>query len=321
MQLVKDYFFYLVVRIFICVIQAMSIEQCHSVARFLAWLANDVFKARRQVTEENLRHVFPDWSDQQRIDCARKMWEHLFLMVCEIAHIPRKIHDTNWRKYIHVERKREMVSSLLDTRPTVVVSGHFGNFELANHTAGLLGIATFAVARPLDNHFINRYINRFRGSKGCYMIDKVGSAKLIETVLQSGGKLALLGDQHAGIKGCWVDFMGRPASCHKAIAVFTLTGGAPMVVAYAQRTGKPLQFEVGVQDIVDPECLDSSLAGVKPLTQWYNQRLEEIVRRAPEQYWWLHRRWKRPVEWRRRKKTKKTQSDQQESPASKRPAA
>jgi KDO2-lipid IV(A) lauroyltransferase len=297
-QRVKDYLVYLVVRCFICIVQAMSLEQCQSVARFLAWLANDVFKVRRDVTDENLRHVFPDWTGQQRIDCTRKMWEHLFLMVCEVAHVPRKIHDTNWRRFIHVHRKREMVSHLLDTRPSVVVSGHFGNFELANHTAGLLGIATFAVARPIDNPFINRYINRFRGSKGCYMIDKIGSANLIETVLQSGGKLALLGDQNAGIKGCWVDFMGRPASCHKAIAIFTLTGGAPMIVSYARRTGKPLEFEVGVQDIVDPKTLDPSLYGVKPLTQWYNQALEKVVRQAPEQYWWIHRRWKKQVEWR-----------------------
>lgn len=289
---IRDYLVYLAVRLIVCAIQAASMETCQRVAGALAWLAVDVLGVRRAVVDENLRHVFPGWTPLQRHQLARRMWQHLFIMMCEVAHVPRKVHETNWRNYLHIRDKEKFVRFLLDPRPVVLVSGHFGNFEMAAYTAGLLGFPTHAIARPLDNAFLHDFVNRFRSSKGQYMLPTHGSADRIQRLLGAGKKLALLGDQHAGTKGCWVDFLGRPASCHKALAVFTLTAGAPMIVAYARRKARPMQFEIGIQGLVDPEHLDEGLAGVKQLTQWYNRRLEELIRGTPSQYWWLHRRWK-----------------------------
>ena len=220
------------------------------------------------------------------------MWEHLFLMVCEIAHAPRKVHETNWRRYFQFRGKREMVEILLDQRPTVFVSGHYGNFELSSYMMGLLGFPTYAIARRLDNPYLDRFVNQFRSTNGQFILPKEGSSAQVDAVLRSGGVIALLGDQSAGPKGCWVDFLGRPASCHKAVALFTLVSGAPLVVAYGKRIGGPLQFELGTGGIADPQVPSEDLAGVKPLTQWYNRALERIIRAAPEQYWWVHRRWK-----------------------------
>ena len=287
-----DWLAYLLVRLFVCLIQAVSLETCHEFARGLAWLACDVVRLRRRVVEDNLRHVFPHWPSEARRDLTRRMWEHLFLMVCEIAHAPRKIHETNWRRYFEFRGKREMVAYLLDERPTVFVSGHFGNFELSSFMMGLLGFPTYAIARRLDNPYLDRYVNEFRQANGQFILPKDGSAPQIEAVLRSGGVIALLGDQSAGPKGCWVDFLGRPASCHKAVALFTLVSGAPLVVAYGKRIGGPLHFELGSGGIADPQFPSEELAGVKPLTQWYNRALERMIRSAPEQYWWVHRRWK-----------------------------
>jgi KDO2-lipid IV(A) lauroyltransferase len=90
-----------------------------------------------------------------------------------------------------------------------------------------------------------------------------------------------------------VDFFGRQASCHKAIAVFPLTAGAPLAVVFGRRVGgKPLQFELGMNGALDPADPTAELGGVKPVTQWYNRRLEELIRAMPEQYWWVHRRWR-----------------------------
>ncbi len=267
-------------------------ETCHRFAKLLAFLATDVFRIRAAVLEENLTCVFPEWSPKKRREVGRAMWEHLFLMGFEISHLQRKIHETNWRQHIHLHRKRELVTYLLDPRPIVIVSGHFGNFEMASYTAGLLGISTVTAARPLKNDFLNRYINRIREAKGQFMVPTEGTAQMLQDILKAGGRLALVGDHFAGPKGCWVDFMGRPASCHKALAIFTLSAGAPMVVCYAKRLAAPLQFEVGLKGVADPDDLDESLYGVKPLTQWYNNELEQLVRADPEQYWWIHRRWK-----------------------------
>ena len=138
----------------------------------------------------------------------------------------------------------------------------------------------------------------------------LGSA--VAQAQKSGGTLVILGDQHAGPKGCWVDFFGRPASSHKAVAVFCLAHNAPMVVTYARRReNRPMQFELGIAGVYDP--LTDGDKSVSQLTQWYSDRLEEVIREAPEQYWWLHRRWKEPPKRRRRSR--------KDAPASERPTA
>ena len=283
---------YAVVRIMICIIQSLSRDQHAALARWIAWLATDLLRVRDKVMEENLLQAFPRSTPDERKDLKRGMWEHLILMVCEISVAPRKIHETNWRHFVSIPDRRTVVSRLLEDRPLVMVSGHFGNFEIAGFVAGLLGFPTYAIARPLDNPYLHRFIDNFRRVKGQYMIDKDGSAAEVKEHLDQRRTLLLLADQHAGPKGCWVDFFGRPASCHKAVAVFTLTADAPLLVCYVRRTTASMQFEVGLAGELDPRSLPKELEGIKPITQWYNQRLEEIVRRSPEQYWWLHRRWK-----------------------------
>ena len=116
-------------------------------------------------------------------------------------------------------------------------------------------------SRKLDNPYLDRFLNKFRGSTGQFILPKQGCAPQVEAVLQSGGTLSLLGDQHAGEKGCWVEFLGRPASCHKAVALFTLTSGAPQIVSYVRRLGRPMQFEIGVAGVADPQTWDSTSGG------------------------------------------------------------
>lgn len=283
---------YLVVRTLVCVLQAVSMESCRRLAHGMGWLATDVLKFRFRVIDDNLRHAFPEMLPATRRELARGMWEHLFLMLAEIAHFPRKVHDTNWRDYIYFKNEAQMMRLLFSSRPKVFVSGHYGNFELAGYTMGLFGFPTFTVARPLDNPFLDRFVNHFRALKGQYVLPKQGSAQEAADLLEGRGTLGVLGDQHAGPKGCWVDFFGRPASTHKAIAVFALTNDAPLMVGYARRIGKPLQYEMGLETMVDPQTMDPELKEVRALTIWFTQQLEEIVRAAPEQYWWVHRRWK-----------------------------
>jgi KDO2-lipid IV(A) lauroyltransferase len=291
-QKIIDYAVYLLVRFIICAIQAIHIRTCAAFARQMRWLGYDVLKIRRDTIDENLSFAFPEKSLSERQNIARDMWEHLILMICEIAQAPRKVHETNWRQFFSITNKREIVSYLLDRRPVVLVSGHYGNFEIAGFMLGLLGVPTFTIARTLDNPYLNTFLNRFREAKGQFIVAKQGSAGQLDDVLAQGGKLVLLGDQHAGPKGCWVDFLGRPASCHKAIAVFPMSAAAPLAVVYGRRTHSPMHFEMGMQDVLDPADPQAQLGGVKPITQWYNQQLEILIRAFPGQYWWLHRRWR-----------------------------
>jgi KDO2-lipid IV(A) lauroyltransferase len=292
MQRVVDYLAYLVVRILVCIVQAMPVDTCAAASRWLATLCCDVLRFRQGVIDDNLRHAFPEMSPAERHGVNWKMWEHLFLMAIEVMHAPRKIHDTNWRDYTTPKNHDALMRAFFDQRPTVIILGHYGNFELSGYVLGLLGFPSFTIARPLDNPYLDRFLNEFRGATGQYILPKTGSAQQVDDVLARGGILVLLGDQHAGPKGCWVDFFGRPASSHKAIALFTLGKDALTAYCHTLRTGQPLHLEMNMPDMLDSREIPPEMRTVPGVTRWYNQHLEQTIREAPDQYWWVHRRWR-----------------------------
>ena len=308
LKLLADYGVYLLVRLLICAVQSLSLETCQSLAKRVGGFCWRVLKLRRKVTEENLMLAFPEKTQEERDAIALAMWEHILLMVMEIAHAPRKVKRTTWRQFSSIPSMKEMLVRQIDKRPTVIISGHLGNFEMGGYLLALHGFPTHTVARPLDNVFLDRFVNDFRGSTGQYMLSKHGSGEQIAEVLNQGGTLALLGDQHAGSGACWVDFFGKPASTHKAVAVFTLGSLAPTAVSAAlRRSGKPLVIDMKVADIVDPKDADFQYGTIPLLTEWYTRHLEALIRTAPEQYWWVHRRWKgEPVS----RKTRRMQKQQ-----------
>jgi len=289
-----DLFVYLVVRLLICLVQALRIETGQKLIAPLAWMFDAVLGIRRKVIAENLAHAFPELSGSQRKRLARRMWEHLFLLVLEVAHAPRKIHETNWRDYISLRDQQRLVRLLLDERPTLIITGHFGNFELAGYVLAILGFPTYTVARNLDNPYLDRFLNRFRGSTGQYIIPKKGGYDQIVAVLNRGGAMTFVADQYAGRKGCWVEFFGRPASAHKAIALLALANDAPVAVCSGPRLDRPLHIRLDTHAVADPRSASEWADGVRHLTQWYTSQLETAIRAAPTQYWWLHRRWKTP---------------------------
>ncbi|MHB8902403.1 MAG: lysophospholipid acyltransferase family protein [Thermoguttaceae bacterium] len=289
---VLDYLVYLIVRLFICFVQAIRLETGVAIADGFAWLACDVLRLRGKVVDENLRHAFPALDAGQRRRLARRMWRHLVLLILEVAHVPRKIHPTNWRKFVRVRNVEPLMRAFMENRPVVVVTGHFGNFEVGGYMLGLLGFPTHSVARTLDNAYVNDFLERFRGATGQHIIPKNGGYDQILEVLSRGGTMAFLADQSAGPKGCWVDFFGRPASTYKAIALLAMEHDAPIAVCYARRLDRPMQFEMVVSGMIDPRDTGGNPSAVKDLTQWYTHKLEEAIGAHPEQYWWVHRRWK-----------------------------
>jgi KDO2-lipid IV(A) lauroyltransferase len=293
---------YFAVRVALSLIQAVRIETCDTVCHWLAYLASDVFKIRGRVVEQNLQFAFPEKSATERQEITRRMWRHLLLMICEVAHLGRKIHETNWSKFFHLPNKRPLLRALNVSQPKVCVTGHFGNFEALGHACNFFGVHTYTVARTLDNPYLDQLVTRFRQLMGQQILPKSDSAGQADEVLQTGGILALLGDQHAGKKGCVVDFLGRPASCHKALALFALLNRAPLMVSTCTRTNRPLRFVVTMDGIVDPETNPAEYSSVEELTQWYNDVLASRIRQQPEQYWWLHNRWREVAESKRRKK-------------------
>ena len=287
-----DLLAYGAVRVVICIIQALPRTSCERWARRLSnFLANRV-RIRRQVVRDNLRQAFPAFTVDERRETARKMWEHLLLMVVEIAHANRVIHKTTWRRSLRIHGMEDFVRTLWLDRPKVILSGHYGNFELAAYLFGLFGFRIFSVARELDNPLLDRFVTDFRESRGQRILPKKGSAPDVALVLEENGAIGLLGDQAAGPRGCWVEFFGRPASVHKAIGVFALSSSAPVMVCSATRREGLFDYDLRLEGIADPAAGGPETADLTALSQWYTSLLERAVRREPGQYWWVHRRWR-----------------------------
>ncbi len=288
-----DYAVYLLVRLFIAGVQALPPRACERIAQLLATVFTHILPVRKEVLRENLAIAFPELDEKGKQRLAWGMWRHLFLMVMEIAQTPRKIHRTNWRQRVDIPQVETIIRHMATERPAVVISGHFGNFELGGYLIALFGFPTHTVARKLDNVYLDRFINDFRGRTGQHMLPKQGSGDQIEQVLLDGGTLTLLGDQAAGDNGCWVPFFGKPASTHKAVALFSLSFAAPTLVMGVRRRGeRMLDYEIALAGIVDPAEADFPYAGAQSMTEWYTACLETLIRQGPEQYWWVHRRWK-----------------------------
>ncbi|WP_372726320.1 lysophospholipid acyltransferase family protein, partial [Novipirellula sp.] len=163
---VIDFAAYCVVRLLVAVIQTLPLDMGQAFANTVAWLAARPLKIRHRATEENLTRVFPNADPRERSTLSLAMWQHLILMVCEIAWAQRRLHLTNWSEYMTFRDNRIILKSLLNDRPTVGVTGHFGNFEIGGYVLGLMGFSTTTIARKLDNPFLHRWVQRFRGAKG-----------------------------------------------------------------------------------------------------------------------------------------------------------
>jgi len=289
---VIDYVVYLVVRLFVCLIQAIPLETACNLAGLLAWLLHRIDRRHASVADDNLRHAFATLSDAQRRRLVAQVYHHFCRLLIEMIHLPRRIHIDNWRRYLELKDARPLVDCLLSDRPLLILTGHFGNWEMAGYTLGLLGFQTYAVARPLDNPYLDQFLRRFREHTGQTILAKKGDFDLMRHILSEGGVLATLADQDAGQRGLFVDFFGRPASTHKAIALLALEHRVPILVILARNTGAPLCYEIAIEELILPEDYEGRPDAVRAITQRFTSALERGVRRSPEQYFWLHRRWK-----------------------------
>ncbi|WP_406700443.1 lysophospholipid acyltransferase family protein [Singulisphaera sp. Ch08] len=290
-----DYAVYLGVRLIVGVAQALSIEQSYAFARFLAAILYRVDKRHRKVGMDNLEIAFGDlYTDVQRDQIVRDVYRHFCMMLMEILHIPRKLHPTTWRDRITLvgEEKLQVLDRLLNGGPVIMLTGHYGNWEMAGYLFGVFGFPPNSVARALDNPYLDQFLKSFRERTGQKMIPKTGGYDEMLEVLRSGKLLSFLADQDAGQNGMFVDFFGRPASTHKAIALLAIEHHAPVIVGYARRVGPGFRYEVGCDVIIDPDELTGTADDARLITQRFTTALEMIIRRDPSQYLWLHRRWK-----------------------------
>ncbi|SRR5579883_605713 len=298
-SMLADFAVYLAVRFVVCVLQALSFRAACKVADCLAWLVYQVDRRHRLVALENLQHAFGGDDPAKRDRLVRAIYRHFCTMLMEIIHLPRMLHPQNWKQHMTLRNPQPILEVLLADRPVLIVSGHFGNWELGGYILALLGFRTHAIARPLDNRYVDAFLRRFREHTGQKVLNKDGDYDKMQKVLATGGIMLTLGDQDAGQKGQFVDFFGRPASTHKAVALLALEYNVPLIVQTSTRASSPeasdsrnWRYEGETADVIYPEEYKDRPDAVAALTQRFTTVLERMIRCHPEQYFWLHRRWK-----------------------------
>ncbi len=294
-SVVADYSVYLLVRVVVCVVQILSWPWALALARAVARLAYRIDRRHRLVAADNLRHAFPDLDEPGVDRLVRAHYLHLATMLIEMMRLPRVLYPSNVGNFLqHGDPgDRALLGDWEATgRPRMALTGHFGNWEILAYATGMAGFRGGIVARRMDNPYLDRFVGQLRRRIGLILLDKAADYPRMLALLSQGQGLGLVGDQDAGPRGLFVDFFGRPASTFKSIALLCLEYNAPIFVFGAARVGQPMRYMVCLEDLISPEDYAGDPNAPRVITQRYTRALERLVRRHPEQYFWLHRRWK-----------------------------
>lgn len=255
------------------------------------------FRAHRQRAEEHIRLAFPEFSERRVQAVAKASMQHIAMLAIEVLLTPQEITTSKWAPHVKLNDLSEAVRILLDKRGCIMLTGHYGNWELLGYTLAVLGFDIVAVMRPLDNEYLNRFLLDKRERSGLRLLYKKGATLSAEEVLGSGGALCFIADQNAGHKGLFVDFFGRKASTYKSIGLLAMQHEVPIIVGCARRVGDKFEYEMSADRIIRPDEWKSQPDPLMWITQEYSRAIEDQIRVAPGQYLWMHRRWKsRPKE-------------------------
>jgi KDO2-lipid IV(A) lauroyltransferase len=261
--------------------------------RALGSLAWHVARRERRKALANIAIAFPEWSEDKRRQTIKAMFRHLGMSLFEIAWM--RGMDVATRDRLTVIEGAEPLMKLIDEgRGVVVFTAHCGNWEWMSYAIGLFGRPTTVLQRERDAPEMNRYITEHRASSGVRTIDR-GSAAAGRELIQSlrrGGILAFLIDQNLRTDSVQVPFFGRPALTPIGPAKLAVRTESIVVDILIERLpdgrhrmkiGEPAETKRG-DDPVE-------------LTEHYTRIIEAQIRRVPEQWVWMHDRWRDRPRW------------------------
>jgi len=176
-----------------------------------------------------------------------------------------------------------------------VLTGHMGNWELLSLAAAMLGYPMSAIYRPLDFKPLDRFFIELRSRYGAKMYPKKNAMRPILKGLKQKELIGILLDQNTGVSaGVFVDFFGSKACTNKGLALIALGTGAPVIPLFLLREDDIFRVEFGQE--VPLIRSDDKTKDIEANTRQYNRVLESVIRRYPDQWFWVHRRWKtRPL--------------------------
>ena len=291
-NIIKDWLAYVALRLVVLVLYMFDVETNLNTACFLGRLLWRFYHRGRKRAIDNLKASFPEKSDRWIYETGKRSFEHIVMLTIDIIFTPRLVKKYNWRKYSSFKNVEQAKWLMIEEKGLLMLTGHYGNFEINGYIMALFGFNIYSIARPLDNRCINNYLYGVRRRVGQKIIDKKGATKMMSQILSEGATLGFIADQDAGRKGVFVDFFSRKASTYKSIGLLAITQNLPIAIGGARRVANRFFFELSINRIIFPHEWADKDDPLKWVTQEHTKALEEFIREDPTQYWWLHRRWK-----------------------------
>jgi KDO2-lipid IV(A) lauroyltransferase len=276
---------------------AMAIAQpAQATPSFAARLLYRLMPLRRQVVLDNLRRVYGEVVDEAEITrLAQAHYGHLGRLLWEFLWFPW-LSRARRMAMVRVDNLGALLAAHAQGKGVLILTGHFGNFEVSTGA----GLASFPeakgrfhfVRRPIRPEWLDKMVTRRFRKVGFGVLPKRGGLEAILDRLAAGDLVVFPFDQHAQRKdGVLVEFFGHPAGTFRSLAVIALSTGAPVVPASSWREpdgSHVLRFEAALHAVEDADTNEA----IRLTTRAFNRALELLIVRRPEQWWWVHRRWK-----------------------------
>ena len=292
----KRFLRYLLVRAALAIVSALPLGLARWLGAGFGRFAFAVAGGERRKALKSLARAFPEKSDAERHALARASFRHLGMAAFEVGATAsmdaRLEHLVHWS----AEDRGVLDAALARGKGVVFVSGHVGNWELLARRVARAGYPSQSIAKETTDPRLTVLVERFRARGGVRSIwrGQEGAARAMLRALKSGEILGLLIDQDTQVQSLFVPFFGELAATPRAAADLALRTGAAVVVGFCQREGEGYRLWM---EEVPWRAGEDREADALALTAALSQRIEAAIRRAPEQWVWMHQRWKtRPPE-------------------------
>jgi Kdo2-lipid IVA lauroyltransferase/acyltransferase len=288
----REWIEYAVVWLFLKILGVLPRPLGRSLAALMVRLLFALLPKLRKTAEFNLRLAFPEWTDSQRKDVTRKMLRNICRMAAEFAHFPRITRD-NIEKVVTLDGNENFLDGKNRGKGVLFLTGHIGAWELSSFAHALYGYPLHYMARPVDNKRVDDLVNRYRSLSGCQPIFKNESARAMLKILNQGGTIGILADQNTmPEEGVFVDFFKKAACTTAGIARVALHTDAAVVPGYAYWDEGIRKYRLRFEPPVQLLRTGDTERDVYENTQRFAKIIEGIIRKYPDQWVWVHARWK-----------------------------
>ena len=277
------------------ILLVLPFDMATAVGGWLGRLAFTLLRSERRRTLKHLALAFgQDKQEHERREIARRVFVNAGRSIAEMMLFPRW-NDKRLRQRIRFDEPEPLLRACRSGRGFVFLTAHFGNWELLGaFVVQVLGVDLGVIARRLSNPYLDRLVNDYRRRAGMKVFLRGERAASFSRHLRQGGTLGILGDHDIrGLKGVFVDFFGRPPHTPTGPAELILHSGVPWFTILLERSRDGYSHRVHCEGPFPIPDGENRAAKALQLTEQYMQWLERIVRRHPDQWMWMHDRWRK----------------------------